>query len=228
MMEQQHVHEESILNFLKIIFKHKIVFVIGIIISGASSYFLRSDTTLFLNKAVVEFEITNEDTNSIKKFCESAGAKKSFRFYLPKQTTYALNAALASLKQDKKIFFDITAPIFINEVENNCPIFEAEVKFKTKYNFANRELTEEILKRISIRSQSYTNIYLSNKLIKKTVLQNERLLKAHILTLKPATTINLRGSPIVIFCVGVFLSFIVSLLLEAYLRQKKQLRPNQN
>ena len=227
MMEQQHVHEESILNFLKIIFKHKIVFVIGIIISGASSYFLRSDTTLFLNKAVVEFEITNEDTNSIKKFCESAGAKKSFRFYLPKQTTYALNAELASLGQDKKIFFDITTPIFISEVENNCPIFEAEVKFKTKYSFANRELTEEILKRISFRSQSYTFIYLSNKLI-KNVLQNERLLKAHILTLKPATAINLRGSPMVIFCVGVFLSFIVSLLLEAYLRQKKQLRPNQN
>jgi hypothetical protein len=274
-MEQQHLHEESVLNFLKIIFKHKTLLVIGIIISGASSYFFQSNSTLFLNKAIFEFEVTNEDKNLTEKLCESVGAKfKFFNFYLSKQTTDRLNAELIRLGQDKKIFFDITTPVFVSAVEENCPFFEVQVKFKTRYSSANRELTERLLEPILPRLKSYMEIQISDNLLQQALL-GERALTAHLLTLgkmtigheatekqqniikkiienrkhelalflnqkpshigsynqisiKSATANNLRGSPMVIFCVGVFLSFIVSLLLEAYLRQNKQLRPNQN
>jgi hypothetical protein len=272
-MEQQHLHEESVLNFLKIIFKHKIVLVIGIIISGASSYFIQSSSSLFLNKAAVTFAVTNEDKNLTEKLCESVQTKKGFSIYLSKQTTDSLNAELIRLGQDKKIFFDVTFPISVREVEDNCPIFEAELKFKTKYSVANREVTEGVLEPILIRLKSYMEIHISDKILNQ-VLLNEMSLRAHLhtlgkmtigheaaekqkniirniigkqeyeqalflnqkpshikynrLSLKSATAINLSSSPVTIFGVGVFFSFIVSLLLEVYLRQKKQLRPNQN
>ena len=119
---------------------------------------------------VMEFEVTNEDKNLTEKLCEPLGGKnKGFKFYLSKQTTDSLNAELIRLGQDKKIFFDITSPVSVSQAENNCPFFEAEVKFKTKYSVANRELAEGLLEPILIRLKSYMEIHISDKILKQVL-----------------------------------------------------------